>query len=164
MNNNISVSFVSTAGKLQCLPQVQNSPRVLKPRPEEKSVVQFAVRHPFNAKIIGISRDELEAYWQSHADGRSAGQLIFPPLMIYKVPFLARPNIHLPVETLLTEVPSSFDVHVTVYRDTFLIINHLDALTSHIYFRNEILHVSDSSSVHHQEFFSAHTATVYVIE
>jgi len=25
------------------------------------------------------------------------------------------------------------------------------------------LHVSDSSSVHHQEFFSVHTAMVYVI-
>ena len=26
------------------------------------------------------------------------------------------------------------------------------------------LHVSDSSSVHHQEFFTVHTAIVYVIE
>jgi len=30
-----------------------------------------------------------------------------------------------------------------------LIINQLDALISHIYFWNETLHVSDSSSVHH---------------
>jgi len=31
------------------------------------------------------------------------------------------------------------------------------------YFWNKTLHVSDSSSVHHQEFFTAHTAMVYVI-
>jgi len=30
-------------------------------------------------------------------------------------------------------------------------------------FWNKTLHVSDSSSVHHQEFFTAHTAMVYVI-
>jgi hypothetical protein len=28
----------------------------------------------------------------------------------------------------------------------------------------ETLHVSDSSSVHHQEFFTIHTAMVYVIQ
>jgi hypothetical protein len=31
-------------------------------------------------------------------------------------------------------------------------------------FWKETLHVSDSSSFHHQEFFTAHTATVYVIQ
>ena len=31
-------------------------------------------------------------------------------------------------------------------------------------FWKETLHVSDSSSVHHQEFFTAHTATVHVIK
>jgi len=30
-----------------------------------------------------------------------------------------------------------------------------------MYFWNEILHVSDSSSAHHQEFFIAHTAMTY---
>ena len=40
----------------------------------------------------------------------------------------------------------------------------LDALISQIYPWNEILHVSDSSSVHHQEFFTIHTALVYVIQ
>ena len=29
---------------------------------------------------------------------------------------------------------------------------------------NEILLVSDSSSVHHQEFFTVHTAMVYVVQ
>jgi len=31
-------------------------------------------------------------------------------------------------------------------------------------FWNETLHGSDSSSVHHQEFFTVHTAVVYVIQ
>ena len=35
---------------------------------------------------------------------------------------------------------------------------------SQIYFCNKTLHVSDSSSVHHQEFFTVHTAKVYVIQ
>jgi len=39
-----------------------------------------------------------------------------------------------------------------------------DALTSQIYFWNKTLHVSDSSSVHHQEFLTVHTAMVYVID
>ena len=39
-----------------------------------------------------------------------------------------------------------------------------DALISQIYSWNKTLHVSDSSSVHHQEFFTAHTAMVYVIQ
>jgi hypothetical protein len=42
--------------------------------------------------------------------------------------------------------------------------NQLDALISQIYFWNKTLHVSDSSSVHHQEFFTIHTAMVYVIQ
>jgi hypothetical protein len=46
----------------------------------------------------------------------------------------------------------------------FLIINQLDAPISQIYFLNETLHVSDSSSVHHQEFLIVHTAMVYVIQ
>jgi len=40
----------------------------------------------------------------------------------------------------------------------------LDALISQIYFWNKTLHVSDSSSVHHQQFFTVHTAVVYVIQ
>ena len=35
---------------------------------------------------------------------------------------------------------------------------------SQIYFWNKTLHVSDSSSVHHQEFSTVHTAMVYVIQ
>ena len=40
----------------------------------------------------------------------------------------------------------------------------MGALISQIYFWNKTLHVSDSSSVHHQEFFIVHTAMVYVIQ
>ena len=32
------------------------------------------------------------------------------------------------------------------------------------HFWNKTLHVSDNSSVHHQEFFKVHTAKVYVIQ
>jgi hypothetical protein len=39
-----------------------------------------------------------------------------------------------------------------------------DALISQIYFGNETLHVSDSSSVHHQQLFTVHSAMVYVIQ
>ena len=35
----------------------------------------------------------------------------------------------------------------------------LDTLISQIYLWNKTLHVSDRSSVHHQEFFTVHTAT-----
>ena len=42
--------------------------------------------------------------------------------------------------------------------------NKPDALISQIYFWNKTLHVSDSSSVHHQEFFNVYTAMVYVIQ
>ena len=40
----------------------------------------------------------------------------------------------------------------------------IDALISQIYFWNKTLHVSDSSSVHQQEFFTVHTAMVYVLQ
>ena len=42
--------------------------------------------------------------------------------------------------------------------------NQLDALISQIYFWNKTLLVSDSSSVHHQEFFTVHTAIICVIQ
>ena len=44
----------------------------------------------------------------------------------------------------------------------FLQQNQLEALFSQIYFWNETtLHVSDSSSIHHQDFFTVHTANLY---
>ena len=46
----------------------------------------------------------------------------------------------------------------------FLIMNQLDKPISQIYSWNEILHVSDSFSVHYQKFFTLHTAMVYVVQ
>jgi hypothetical protein len=57
-----------------------------------------------------------------------------------------------------------FDVYVTVHRDKFLIIKLTRCTNFSNLFLNETLHVSDSSSVHHQEFFTVHTAMVYVIQ
>ena len=59
---------------------------------------------------------------------------------------------------------SKFDVHVTVHRDTFLIIKRTGCTNFSNLFWNESLHVSESSSVHNQEFFTVHTAMVYVIQ
>ena len=53
---------------------------------------------------------------------------------------------------------------MTVHRDIFLYQNQLDALISQIYVWNKTLHVTGSSSVHQQEFFTVHTAMVYVIQ
>jgi hypothetical protein len=53
---------------------------------------------------------------------------------------------------------------VTVPCLKFLTINQLEALISQIYSWNGTLHVSDSSSVHHQEFSTVHTAMLYVIQ
>ena len=39
---------------------------------------------------------------------------------------------------------------------------YIYALIAQIYFWNKTLHVSDSSSFHHQEFSAVHTAMVYV--
>ena len=46
----------------------------------------------------------------------------------------------------------------------FLIIKGTRCTNFSNLFWNETLHVSDSSSVHHQEFFTVHTAMVYVIQ
>jgi len=60
----------------------------------------------------------------------------------------------------------SFDVLVALHRDKFLIIEptrYINFSTCFfISFWNETLHVSDSSSVHHHEFSTIHTAMVYV--
>ena len=47
---------------------------------------------------------------------------------------------------------------------TFYFFVPLNALISQIYSWNENLHVSGSSSVHHQEFCTVNTAMVYVIQ
>ena len=52
------------------------------------------------------------------------------------------------------------DVHVTVHRDKFLIIKPTRCTNFSNLFCIETLHVSDSSSVHHREFFTVHTPMV----
>jgi len=52
-------------------------------------------------------------------------------------------------------------VQVTVHRDKFLIIKPTRCTNFSNLFWNESLHVSDSSSVHHQELFTVHTAMSY---
>jgi hypothetical protein len=59
---------------------------------------------------------------------------------------------------------SQFDIQTTVHRDTFLQQNQRDTLISQFYFRNRNLHVSDSSSAHHQLSGTVHTAVVYVTQ
>ena len=41
---------------------------------------------------------------------------------------------------------------------------HSNDIVPQIYFWNKSLHVSDSSSVHHQELFTVHTAVVYFLK
>ena len=57
-----------------------------------------------------------------------------------------------------------FKRRTVIFRFSYVLLqwNQLDATISQIYSWNETLHVSDSSSVHHQEFFTVDTAMVYV--
>jgi len=67
-------------------------------------------------------------------------------------------NRNISLSTFLVE----FDVQVTVRRDNSY--NKPNVLNSQIYFWNKILHFSDSSTDHHQEFFNVHTGMVYTIQ
>jgi len=51
---------------------------------------------------------------------------------------------------------------VTVHRDKCFVIKATRCTNFSNLFWKETLHVSDSSSAHHQEFFTIHTAVVYV--
>jgi hypothetical protein len=58
-----------------------------------------------------------------------------------------------------------FYIHVTVIRDKFPYnIKSTRCTNFSNLFWNETLHVSDSSSVHHQEFFTVHSAMVYIVQ
>jgi len=57
-----------------------------------------------------------------------------------------------------------FDVRVTVHRDKFLYNKPTRCTDFSNLFWKENPHILDSSSVHHQEFFTVHTAMVYVIQ
>jgi len=65
----------------------------------------------------------------------------------------------LPTTFMLEAENYKFDVHVAVHRDKFLIIKPTRCTNfSKVLFWNETLHVLESSSVHHQEFSTVHTA------
>ena len=83
-------------------------------------------------------------------------------LSYYKNHLITYANNIIPV--ILDVVESVFDVHVTVSRVKFLIIKPIRCTNFSNLFWNETLHVSDSTSVHHQEFFTVHTTMVYVIQ
>jgi hypothetical protein len=68
------------------------------------------------------------------------------------------------IPVILDVVESAFDVHVTVSRVKFLIIKPIRCTNFSNLFWNETIRVSASTSVHHQEFFTVHTAMVYVIQ
>ena len=56
-----------------------------------------------------------------------------------------------------------FEVHVPGHRVKFLIIKPTRCTAFSNLFWNETLNVSDSSSVHHQDFSTVHTSTLCVI-
>jgi len=56
------------------------------------------------------------------------------------------------------------DNNMTVYRDNFLIIKPTRCNNFSNLFWKETLHVSDSYFVHHQEFFTVHTAIIYITQ
>jgi len=64
----------------------------------------------------------------------------------------------------MRSIVPEFDVHVTVYREKLHIIKPTRCTIFSNFFCKETLHVSDSSPVHHQEFFTVHTVIVYVLQ
>jgi hypothetical protein len=59
--------------------------------------------------------------------------------------------------TTTTTTTTYFDVHVTVHRDKFLTTKSTGWTNFSNLFLEWTVHVSDSSSVHHQEFFTVHS-------
>ena len=77
---------------------------------------------------------------------------------------LVASNVSLTLTTF--QQNSLFRIWLSGDRASWLIrkIKPTNALVAQICFWNKILHVSDSSYVHHQEFFTVHTAMVCVIQ
>jgi len=66
--------------------------------------------------------------------------------------------------TWVTLFSVEFDVHVTVHRDKFPSNKPTRCTNFSNLFWKETLNVSDSFSVHHQAFFTVHTAVVCVVQ
>jgi len=70
-------------------------------------------------------------------------------------------GVHFLDYLLTDEEVCSFEVHRTVSRNISSIVKptRCTNVSNLFYFWNDILHVSDGLSVHHQEFKTVHTAT-----
>jgi hypothetical protein len=66
--------------------------------------------------------------------------------------------------TLRKILMAVFYVHVTVHRNKFLFNKTIRRTNFPNLFCQENLHVSGSSSAHHQEFSTVHSALAYVIK
>jgi hypothetical protein len=64
----------------------------------------------------------------------------------------------------LKNISYAIYVHVTVHRDSFLVIKPTKCINFSNLFWNETLHISDSSSVHYQKLFTVYSEMVYVIQ
>jgi len=65
---------------------------------------------------------------------------------------------------ILINEKGEHDPHIVIRTEFCLIIKPSTRANFSNLFWKENLHVSDTSSVHHQEFFTVHTAVVYVIQ
>ena len=98
-------------------------------------------------------------------DQRMKGDFFFSGFVCEEFPELFE-NCHENMPVLTHDLPKRSSLpYKHIYTDVFFCIIKRTRCTSFSnLFWNENLHVSDSSSVHHQEFFTAHTAMVYVIQ
>ena len=66
--------------------------------------------------------------------------------------------------TVPLSIIRSFSLYTQQWYMLYRFADSCEQLISQTYFWNETLHVLDSSSVHHQEFFTVHIAMVYVVQ
>jgi hypothetical protein len=104
------------------------------------------------------SRETVDLCWSSRLSPRRAVREICALLEFYAVW----------IGSFIRTFRETCRSHLQQCRSNHILLslqwNQLDALISKTYFGNETLHVSDSSSAHHQELFTVHSAMVYVIE
>jgi hypothetical protein len=88
-----------------------------------------------------------------------------PPLHLYAFMALTETLYHYLVEKLMHRSSQFLTLYsFPLLNIIFLIIKSTRCTNFSNIFWNETLHVSDSSSVHHQEFFTVHKAMVYVTQ
>ena len=99
----------------------------------------------------------IQQFWKLEIESHPKAQLQY-----FHIAFTAVVTVHTGRKHIKCN-NSYLDVHVTVHRDKFLKIIPTRCNNFSNLFWKETLHASDSSSVHHQEIFTVHTAMVYVI-